>query len=117
MLDCQRTSFISQHGQEIFSSPRFPSQLWGPLNIVFNKHWWAVFPGVKQLGREADHSTSSSADVQIESSYTSSSHMPSRCAQCQLLSEFVQHLINRGTDTCFGKRMPNGSNVFGNGLK
>jgi len=77
----------------------------------------AVFPGVKQQGREADHSTSSSANIKIKSSYTFSSHMPSWCAQCQLLSECVQHLINRGTDTCFGKRMPNGSDVFGSGLK
>jgi hypothetical protein len=109
--------FISQHGQEIFSSPRFPSHLWGPLNLLFNKHWGAVFPGVKLLEREADHSNSSSADIKIKSSCTSSSHMPSGFAQCQPLSEFVQHLINRGTDTCFGKRMPDDSNVFGSGLK
>ena len=113
----QRTFFISQHGQEIFSSARFPSHLWGPLDLLFNKYWGALFPGVKQLGHEADHSLSSSADVKIKSSCTSSSHMSSWCAQCHLLSEFVQHLINRGTDTCFGKRMPNGSNVFGSGLK
>jgi len=29
----------------------------------------------------------------------------------------MQHLINGGTGTCFGKRMPNGSNVFGSELK
>jgi hypothetical protein len=38
-------------------SPRRPDQFWGPVSD------WGSFPGVKQPGREADHSALSSAEV------------------------------------------------------
>jgi hypothetical protein len=47
---------------EIFSSPRRPDRLWGPIQWV---------PGVKRPGRETDHSLPTSAEVKNTWIYTS----------------------------------------------
>jgi hypothetical protein len=41
--------FLSRKGPRFFSSPERPDQLWGPGT-------GGLSPGVKRLGREADHS-------------------------------------------------------------
>jgi hypothetical protein len=46
-----------------FSTPQYPDRLWSPPSILSNGYWGVLSPGVKQLGREADHSTSSGAEV------------------------------------------------------
>jgi hypothetical protein len=50
-------------GSRIFSSPRRPDRLWGPPNLLSN--------GYRGLGREADHSPATSAEVKKTWVYTS----------------------------------------------
>jgi hypothetical protein len=58
-------------GSRILISPYCPDRLWGPLNLLSNAYW-GVFPrGVKQQGREADHSPPTSAEVKKMWIYTS----------------------------------------------
>lgn len=45
-----------------FSSSSRPDRLWDPLRLLFNG-WRCSFPRVKRLGREADHSSPSSAEI------------------------------------------------------
>jgi hypothetical protein len=45
-------------GSRIFSSPRCPDRLWGPFSRLSNG-----YRGAKRLGREADHSPPTSAEV------------------------------------------------------
>jgi hypothetical protein len=55
----------------IFSSPRRLDRLWGPPNLLSNGYRGVLSPGVKLPGREADHSTLTSADVKKMWIYTS----------------------------------------------
>jgi hypothetical protein len=55
----------------IFSSPRHPDRLWGPLNLISNGVPGALSPGVKRPGREADYSPAASAKVKKMWIYTS----------------------------------------------
>jgi hypothetical protein len=48
---------------EFFSKPPRPERLWGPPSLLSNGYPGALSPGVKRLGREADHSPPSSAEV------------------------------------------------------
>jgi hypothetical protein len=52
-------------GSRIFSSPRCPDRLWGPPSLLS--------PGVKRLGREADHSPPITAEVKKTWIYRSTS--------------------------------------------
>jgi len=54
--------------KRLFSSPKRPDQLLGPSCLI-----WVLgsFPGIKQLGREVNHSSAPSAKVKNEWSYTS----------------------------------------------
>jgi hypothetical protein len=51
----------------IFSSPRRPDWLWGPPNLLSTG---ALSPGVKRLGREADHSPPTNTEVKKMWIYT-----------------------------------------------
>jgi hypothetical protein len=46
-----------------FSSPKRPGQFWVPPSLLYTGYGGAFPPGVKQQGREADHSPLSSAEV------------------------------------------------------
>jgi hypothetical protein len=50
-------------GSRIFSSPRSSDRLWGSPNLLSSGLPGALSPGVKQPGREANHSPPASADV------------------------------------------------------
>jgi hypothetical protein len=56
----------------IFSSPRRPNRSSSSPNLLFNRYR-GPFPGVKRPGREADHSTPASAEVNKIWIYTSTS--------------------------------------------
>jgi hypothetical protein len=53
-------------GRDIFSLPPPPDQLWDLYRVP-----GVIFPGIKQRGREADHSHPSSAEAKNEWNYTS----------------------------------------------
>jgi hypothetical protein len=58
-------------GPRIFSSPRHPDQLSGPPNLLSNGYQGCSPRGVKQQGREADHSPPTNAKVKKMWIYTS----------------------------------------------
>jgi hypothetical protein len=45
------------------SSPRRPDRFCGPLSLLSNGYGRALFPVVKQPGREADHLPAASAEI------------------------------------------------------
>jgi hypothetical protein len=53
-----RADSIPGSGKIFFSTPQRPDPLWGPPSLLSNG-----YRGVKQQGREADHSPPSSAEV------------------------------------------------------
>ena len=55
-----------------FSSPKHPTWLWGPPNLLLNRYWQYFFPGVKQPGREDDRSPPFIDKVKNGRVYTSS---------------------------------------------
>jgi hypothetical protein len=57
-------------GSRIFSTPYRPDRLWGPPSL-YPVGTGALSPGLKRQGREADHSPSTSADVNKTWIYTS----------------------------------------------
>jgi hypothetical protein len=59
-------------GWESFYSPQRPGRFWGPPNFLSNGYK-GLSVGIKRPEREADHSTSSSAEVKNAWSYTSTS--------------------------------------------
>jgi hypothetical protein len=58
-------------GSRIFCSPRCPDRLRGPPNLLSNGYRGLFLLGVKQRGREADHSPPASAEVKKMWIYTS----------------------------------------------
>jgi hypothetical protein len=54
----------------IFSPRNLPQGTWGPPSLLL-KGYRGSFPGIKQSDREADHSSTSSAEVQNEWRYIS----------------------------------------------
>jgi hypothetical protein len=46
----------------IITSPCRPDRLWRPPNLLYNGYR-ELFPGVRRLGREADHSPPTSVEV------------------------------------------------------
>jgi hypothetical protein len=54
---------ISGGAWKFFSSPPRPERLWGSPSLISNGYQGALSLGVKRLGREADHSPPSSAEV------------------------------------------------------
>jgi hypothetical protein len=56
-------------GSRIFSSSH-PYWLCGPPNLLSSEYWEALSPGVKQLGREVDHSLPTSAEIKKMWIYT-----------------------------------------------
>jgi hypothetical protein len=63
-------SLISGRGKKFFLFKNVHERLWGPAGILFNRYRY-FFPGVRRPGREVDHSSSSTAEVKNEWSYTS----------------------------------------------
>jgi hypothetical protein len=55
-------------GKIFVSSPKCRYRHWSPPRVLFQNYWG--FPGVKQLGCEANHSLGSSAKAKNEWSYT-----------------------------------------------
>jgi hypothetical protein len=49
--------------ERLFSYAQRPDRLWGPPSLLSNGHWGFLSPGVKWPGREADHSSPSSAEA------------------------------------------------------
>jgi hypothetical protein len=70
-LRAVRAGSIADIGREFFSSPPHPDHLWGPPSLIISNGYRGLFPGSKVIGREADHSPPSSAEVKNEWSYTS----------------------------------------------
>jgi hypothetical protein len=58
-------------GVRFFSSPRRPDLSTGPLSLLSNEYRRLFLPGVKRPGREADHSSQTSAEVKNTWIYTS----------------------------------------------
>jgi hypothetical protein len=50
-------------GARIFSSPCLLDRSWRPPTFLSNEYRGALSPGIKRLGREADHSPPTSAEV------------------------------------------------------
>jgi hypothetical protein len=65
-------------GPRGFSSPKRPDRLWGPPSLLFSG-FRRPFAGVRRPGRDVNHSCASSAEVQNEWSYTSTSCCVSYC--------------------------------------
>jgi hypothetical protein len=65
---------VSDGGWQFFSSPPRPDRFWGPPSLLSN-NYRGRSPGVKQPGRESDHSPPSSAEVENAWSYTSTPPM------------------------------------------
>jgi len=61
----------SGKGWEFFSSLPRPDRFWGALRFLSNGQTGALSLGIKRLGREADHSRPSSAEVKNTWSYAS----------------------------------------------
>jgi hypothetical protein len=57
-------------GARFFSSQRHPDGFWGPPSLLSNGYPGGLSPGVKRLGREADHSYPTSAEVKMTWIYT-----------------------------------------------
>jgi hypothetical protein len=60
----------SNSGRRFSSSPKRPDWLWAPASHLFSGYLDS-FPGVRQPGRDADHSPPPNAEVKSERSYTS----------------------------------------------
>jgi hypothetical protein len=63
----------------MFFFSKMPSPSVGPIQPPIE---WVL--GLKRLGREVNHSTSSNADVLNEQSYTSTPHLSLWCVQGKL---------------------------------
>jgi hypothetical protein len=74
-LDYQGVGVRVPVGSRILSSPRHPDWLWGPISYPMGTQ--DPSPGLKQPGREADHSPPASAEVKKMWIYTSTPHTPS----------------------------------------
>jgi hypothetical protein len=57
---------IPDRGRGFFFSPLRPDWLWGPPSLLFNGYWGPFPGGEVRPGRDADHSTPSSAEVKNE---------------------------------------------------
>jgi hypothetical protein len=70
-LDDRGVEVRVEVGSRIFSSPRFPDRLWGPHRPLIQWVPEALSPVVKRPGPEAEHSPSTSAEVNKMCLYTS----------------------------------------------
>jgi hypothetical protein len=55
-------SSISGRGKKFSSTPQSPNRLWGPSSPLYSGYR-ALSPEVKRSGRDADHSSASSAEA------------------------------------------------------
>jgi hypothetical protein len=56
---------IPERGKRFFCMPQGPDRLLGPPNLLSSGYGGALSSGVMRLGREADHSPPSSAEVEL----------------------------------------------------
>jgi hypothetical protein len=71
--------------KRVFSSPKHPDYLWGPLNPLFNGYWGSLL-GAKWPWSEVNYSLASSAKVKNEWSYTST---PPDCLKAWTGTQFT----------------------------
>jgi hypothetical protein len=76
VLDDQGIGVRVPVGLRIFSSPRRPDRLWGPLNLLSNGYRRGSFPGGKAARRGAHHSPPSSAEVRNSGAIPPLPHTP-----------------------------------------
>lgn len=64
----EELGFFCQQGQQTVKPP---DRFWSSSHFVFKEQKWNIFSGVKQPGRETEHSSPSSANVKNVWIYTS----------------------------------------------
>jgi hypothetical protein len=96
-------------GSRIFSSPHRSHRLWGPPSFLYNGYWGLFPPGVKQQGREADHSPPASAEVKKKWIYTSTP--PYAFMELYLLLDWDSISIMPSSQILFNSLLTNHSTI------
>jgi hypothetical protein len=57
------SGYILGRGKRIFYAPHSLDRIWSPSSHLSNGYWGLFPPGLKRLGRKADHALLSSAEI------------------------------------------------------
>jgi hypothetical protein len=57
---------VTGRGKQFFLQPLYIDQTWGPPSLISNENQGSFPGGKSQLGRDADHSPPSSAEIKNE---------------------------------------------------